>query len=145
MPALPFSADVEPDVDDVAVLLPHEDAGAGLRDERRPEHVRAPDGLERVGIDLEQRGDVARAGVVDEHVEPAEGLARLGDDPLGVGRHVAYDGDGTDLGRGFLERLGRAADDGDLGAGVAERAGDGEADAGRAAGDERRGQWKASS
>ena len=75
---------------------------------------------------------------VDEHVEAAEAVAVLGDDPRAVLRlgDVRGDGRGAELGRRRLDLLGPARDERQLEALVAQHPRDREPDARRAAGDE---------
>src|SRR5258705_13741960 len=80
----------------------------------------------------------ADAGRVDEHVDTAESLAVLCDEPLAILclPDVGSDRGGSELSRGGLHPLGASRDERELEAFVPEHPPDREADARRAAGDE---------
>src|SRR3970282_2162829 len=65
------------DVDDAAALLLDQVGHHRARDEPRAAEVRGEDAVPLLGRELDQRGRaVGQAGVVHEHVEPAELVQR---------------------------------------------------------------------
>ena len=67
-----------------------------LRREQQAQHVQVEHLVEVLGRDLLERGELVDAGVVDEDVELAERLLRLGEEPPDVGLlgDVGLHGDG---------------------------------------------------
>src|SRR5919197_446590 len=127
------------DVDDapVAALLEVGEAECGQPDDRQEQELDAA--LYRLGIRVDRRAAGWPAAVVDEDVDPAEGLDRPVDEPAEIARRadVAADGERCQTFRLALEHVAAPGEHGHVGTLAGQRRGDRKPHAGGGAADDR--------